>query len=136
MTAPDPLPRRSLMQAPAAGSPLTDESALAHLLDLAGQAGAVALLDQVTADLTGVRATLRQGLPAGDRGAIRSATHILMALAGTVGAPRLHAAALAVNLAAHADDSRTDTPAAAALMDDLSRLIDDIAARRARWKPA
>lgn len=136
MTAPatrnSPLPTL----APATGSPLTDAAVLAHLLDLAGPSGALALLDQISTDLQAVQVHLSDALHRGDSAAIRSATHILMSLAGTVGAPGLHAAARDANLAAHAGNAPPDPKAAAALMADLSCLIDDIARRRAGWTSA
>jgi hypothetical protein len=134
MTAPEAQPRPADKAAPATASPLTDEAALLRLLDLAGPAGAPALLDQIHADLQTVLSDVTTALSRGDRALLRSATHVLMALAGTVGAPRLHAAALAANLAAHAGDSRALSPAATAgLTGDLASLIDDIARRR-RWR--
>lgn len=85
-----------------------DSTALEHLLALAGP-DAGRLMEQLSSDLAAVERDLRLALAEADGAALRAATHVLISLAGTVGATELTAAARALNIAAHG----ADWPAAA-----------------------
>lgn len=93
-----------LATAPEPGGPVgcpedadLDESRFRHLLALAGPAVQGELLARLIEDFGAARATLADGLARSDRAAIRSGSHVLIALAGTVGADRLHDAARALH---------------------------------------
>ena len=77
---------------------MTEE--LAHLLEIAGPELANQLIRQFQIDLADVQTRLTAGFPAQDWPVLRSASHVLIALAGTAGAPALEQAAHDLNLAA------------------------------------
>lgn len=110
-------------------SPLTEEGVLSDILALAGPDGAQRLLAQIGTDLAEVRRGMISALPASDRTALRSATHVLISLAGTIGAPRLQKGAVALNTAAHGDDWAKVLDLAGPVLTDLAALIDDVARR-------
>ena len=120
MTAPRPSPP------PAPAHPLGDGAVLADLLRLAGPDLVPDLLRQLDVDLSQVATRLTAALAAQDWPRLRAQSHILIALAGTVGAADLRAAALAVNDAAHARDAAALQRLAATLQPDLAALIDHI----------
>ncbi len=62
------------------------------------------LLEKVVADLGSARDDLVSGLDPVDRAPIRSASHILISVAGAIGANRLQRCARKLNNAAHAED--------------------------------
>lgn len=116
-------------------SPLTDEAALNAILALAGPERATKLLAQIETDLTEVRQTILAALPASDRDRLRRATHVLISLAGTIGAPRVQSDAVALNEAAHKADWSDILSLAGPLLTDLSALIGDVAHRQGRRGP-
>ena len=131
-SAPQPTPRgRPFPRRP---SPLTDEAALSAILALAGPSGA-ALLAQIEADLTDVRQKILAALPATDHDLLRRATHVLISLAGTIGAPRMQADAVSLNEAAHDAGWEKVLSLAGPLLTDLSALIGDVAGRQAGARP-
>ncbi len=100
------------------------------LLRVAGPVEAVELLARLDEDLRAVDQRLRAGVSNGELSAIREQTHILIALAGAVGAERLFGLAEVLNIAAKrkrvADMAALHAPCAA----DLAVLISLISARR------
>ena len=107
---------------PARTSLLGDGAALREILALAGPEMAVSILQQMRVDLAGVAATLAPALTTHDWGAIRAQTHVLIALAGTIGAMRLHQLAIDVNNAAHQQDALQLTALSPPLLADLAGL--------------
>ena len=77
------------------------------------------LIEKVVADLQSAQATLAAAVPGLDRTAIRSASHILISVAGAIGAVRLQASACALNALAHGEPSER-------IADELRRCIDEI----------
>ena len=113
---------------------LGDGRALADILALAGPDMATRILAQMHADLAGVSARLTPAISADDHATpdwteIRAQSHILIALAGTIGAPRLHALSVDLNGAAHAMDAPQLRAIAQPLQQDLASLIALLAAR-------
>lgn len=115
---------------------------LADILALAGPETAPLILRQMQADLLAVRTALAASVDrpatdsgAGDWSAIRAQTHVLISLAGTIGADRLHAAAIDLNAAAHDRDVARTALLVGPLMADLAHLCDVIAARLAADRP-
>lgn len=110
---------------PAASDDLAefDRASFDQLMAVAGPEGARELLDRLHEDLRRSERGLLGGLSNGDAAVIRAETHVLIALAGAVGAARLHALARALNGAAHRNEadefSRFGTPA----LEQLDRLI-------------
>lgn len=117
------------MTAPAAIGLLGDGQALRDILALAGPDMAARILAQVVTDLRGVDATLSTALRDKDHSLIRSQTHVLISVAGTIGAARLHALAVEINTAAHDRAARRIDSLSAALLADLRGVIALLAAR-------
>ena len=107
-----------------------------HLMEIAGEASRGELLSRLAEDLQRAGAGLKAGLADDDRTAIRAESHVLIALAGAVGAERLQKLSEALNASAH---HRSD-PARATLGEETLRhveaLCDFIAARRAAYGDA
>jgi CheY-like chemotaxis protein/HPt (histidine-containing phosphotransfer) domain-containing protein len=101
-------------QAPAAepaaaagdAGPVVDEAIYDALVEAIGREMMAELLDKVVVDLLAARAALSGALEPLDRGPIRSASHILISVAGAIGATRLQSGARCLNAVAHsvADD--------------------------------
>ncbi len=112
------------LSGPEARPPLLgDGAALRGLLALAGPALAPRLCQQIVADLAATRAQLAPALAAGDRAQIRAASHVLISVAGTIGATGVHAAALALNEAAHGQDAARVAALGPGLLADLAALV-------------
>lgn len=99
-----------------------DPAALRYLIALAGDAGPE-LARRFTQDLTATADGITEAVAAGDAAALRAATHVAIALAGTLRcdgtqelAARLHAIARAGDMAA-----------AAPLAEPLSRALSQLA---------
>lgn len=108
---------------------LGDGRALADILALAGPETALRILRQMHADLSETAAALRPALAATDWTAIRAKSHVLISLAGTIGAMRLHALSIDLNAAAHAQDPGQTAALAAPLLSDLDALTALLANR-------
>ncbi len=106
--------------------PFIDMTTFTTLLELAGPEVAPELLHQLAEDLTGVHAKLATALGTKDHVSVRAQTHILMALAGSVGAGALYEDATALNLAAHGTDDLAQGGAQVmAGLAHLRQFIDD-----------
>jgi HPt (histidine-containing phosphotransfer) domain-containing protein len=77
--------------------PLLDRSVFDHLMDLAGPETAHDLLDRLIEDLTAVRQALDAARHAPDWESLRMQSHILIGLAGAVGATHLQTQAQDLN---------------------------------------
>ncbi len=117
MTAPDPF------------GILGDSTALRDILAMAGPDTEMRILHQMHSDLTATAALIGPAIATADIPTIRAQTHVLIALAGTIGAMRLHGLAIDLNAAAHADDHDGIAILAVPIMADLTALITLIAAR-------
>ncbi|EEW24519.1 ATP-binding response regulator [Rhodobacter ferrooxidans] len=82
-----------------------DPARLHHLLQLAGPATARELLTRLDADLAATRTQLARAASGPDWPSLRAQSHVLIALAGTVGADPLHRSAVALNAVAHQRDA-------------------------------
>jgi len=85
--------------------------------------GAPELLDRLIIDLTRVERGIVGATATADTNAIRAETHVLVAVAGAVGAERLQALAEALNAAAHQQDKASIATTGAALLGQIDRLI-------------
>lgn len=91
--------------APAIVGPVIDQATFDALAEAIGPDTMAELVEKVVADLRSAQTALAGALPGLDRAAIRSASHILISVAGAVGAVRLQASARALNGLAHGDTS-------------------------------
>ena len=109
-----------------------DRRSFDHLIEIAGPDSARELLERLATDLAKTERGLIAGLAEADSAAVRAETHVLIALAGAVGAARLQALAQALNSVTH----RGGQPDLAGLGQDtlahLDRLIHFVARERAR----
>lgn len=106
--------------------PSMDTGRFQALLEIAGSEGRAELLGRLLVDLQTVERGLVQGLTEPDRAIIRAQTHVLIAVAGAVGANRLMQVARALNGVAHRHDMATVGtlgPEALALLDDLIHFV-------------
>jgi len=128
--AADDAPDRS---GPAEAQALADRAGLNRLLAMAGPAGSRELLERLDDDLRRTRAGLAEGLSGQDPQRIRAETHVLIALAGAVGADLLLALARGMNAAVHRGedvtaDQQTET---LTLLDALTLAVGEERARLA-----
>jgi len=110
-----------------------DPAKLARLLDLAGAEVADELLERLAEDLETVAVVLADAAPARDIAALRAQTHVLISLAGAVGAVALQHLAEDLNAAAHAaEGAEIDRlwAAAAPLLARLRTHVDGVRAAR------
>ncbi len=83
---------------------LMNRDRLDRLLEIAGPDGASELLKRLGSDLRRVHQNLLRGVAEMDQPLLRAETHVLISLAGAVGAESLHALANRLNGAAHRFD--------------------------------
>ena len=116
-----------------------DETVFAHLLDLAGPDLARDLVSRFKEDLTTIQQQITAALPIRDLAELRSASHVLIALAGTAGSESLRLDARNFNALAHrADTPDLHTPAQALQRQiaALIRYLDSLAVAQGPESPA
>lgn len=101
-----------------------DPQRFQRLLELTGPRMAGTLLAHLVDDLSNCRTILLAGANAADWAALREGTHVLVSLAGSVGALSLQALAETLNAAAHRQDNGTVTALVPDLLAELEALID------------
>ena len=106
-------------ETPDSEEPVADLAVFQALCDAIGDGMMAELLEKVVADLMQARADLAAALSPLDRKPIRSASHILISVAGAIGATRLQSCARSLNIAAQGD-------AGVGLPGDVRRCIDEI----------
>jgi HPt (histidine-containing phosphotransfer) domain-containing protein len=114
---------QTMPQTSPADLPVLDEAALLRLLALAGPGDASELMRRLQADLRDVAAGLTAGLAGPDPVALRRHSHILMGIAGTLGAHHIHHLAQLLNQQAQAANGTALAPLAADLLQRLEVLI-------------
>lgn len=92
--------------APPPDGPIADLAVFDALCAAIGPTMMGELLEKVASDLANARRDLAGALSSLDRKTIRGVSHILISVAGTVGAARLQACAHGLNIAAHGEDAR------------------------------
>lgn len=112
--------------------PLMDDERFAQLLRIAGPEGRRELLSRLTTDLADAERGLVHGLAALDSAEVRGHTHVLIALAGAVGAVRLQKCCDALNAAVH----RQDNTALSELGQEALKLLDQLISRIAQENEA
>jgi two-component system aerobic respiration control sensor histidine kinase ArcB len=93
------------------------------LIDTVGRGRMAELLGKVIRDIAATSETCARAAPAGDMDALRGATHVLMSVAGTVGALRLQRMAEQMNDLAHASMAAKAEFYAAALLTEANQVI-------------
>lgn len=121
---PAPLPPVSTPPGPSLDGTVWDA-----LLETAGPQDAIWLVRQIEADLNRMRDGLREALDEGDAAALRRVSHALAGLGGTIGAPRLHSAALGLSDAVKRQDTSAVAPLGAAVLDAVTTLQALVAQR-------
>lgn len=109
-----------------------DRGCFDRLIDIAGPAASSELMDRLNTDLRKTERGLMAALADDDRAAIRAETHVLIALAGAVGAARLQALAQALNTTAHRRETTDLSNLGRDALTQLDWLIRFIARERAR----
>jgi CheY-like chemotaxis protein/HPt (histidine-containing phosphotransfer) domain-containing protein len=99
--------------------PVIDQATFAALCEAIGPELMAELLEKVVADLVGAQRDLVQSLDPLDRSVIRAASHILISVAGALGAQRLQACARSLN-------ATSATAAPVAVVAEARRCITEI----------
>ena len=87
-------------------APVLDAGRVQELLGIAGPIAAAELMERLKSDLSNVGIGLGQAVGSSlDIDAIRAETHVLISLAGAIGATPLYNLATTLNAAAHRDDN-------------------------------
>jgi len=109
-------------------APLHDLTPLLRLADIAGPTAAAELFARLQEDLATAQAGLTAAAAAHDLQGMRNHSHVVIALAGTVGAHTLHRDAVHLNSLANDPGADADTAFALASMlgAELSGLINDV----------
>ena len=102
---------------------------MGHLLDLAGPDLAEELLARLTEDLTTTGEKLELGTAETDWTLLREGSHVLISLAGSVGALSLQGMAETLNALAHRQDSEALLVLMPPLAAELATLINLVHAR-------
>jgi hypothetical protein len=115
--------RLSRPAVPATGISNFDPTRFQRLIDMAGPTMAGTLLEHLANDLGRCRSLAINGAADLDWDALRESSHILISLAGSVGALSLQAMAETLNAAAQAEDAPTTRATLPALGTELDALI-------------
>lgn len=108
-----------------------DEARFSRLLEIAGPDQRPELLRRLNVDLTQVKTSLKAALDTYDRAGLRAQTHVLISLAGSVGADVLQRRSEELNIAAH----QGNLDVVNTLGPQVRRLLDDLLLRLAREQP-
>lgn len=109
--------------ATAAEEPVADQAVFDALCRAIGQDMMDELLEKVVADLRQARADLAAALSPLDRKPIRAASHILISVAGAIGAARLQHCARMLNTSAHEEKEATLPAEVRRCMDEIDAAV-------------
>lgn len=104
--------------------PIIDEKVYETLARAIGPSAMVELLGKVESDVQSARERLESAREARDIAEVRSASHILISVAGAVGALQVQEAARRLNTAAHHSDFAKIEGSVPALLDDIGRMLE------------
>lgn len=102
---------------------IVDAQVFQRLMALAGPATALELLDQLVIDLDAAREAVAAATPVQDWPTVRSQCHVLIAVAGSIGAHHVQTNAEQLHRAATASDATAATALAATLIHRLQALL-------------
>ncbi len=106
-------------------SKAVDAAQFGRLLAMAGPRTTHALLTQLQTDFSCAKHALLTAQHVMDWPQIRAQSHVIMGLAGTIGAGPMHKLALQLNDSAH--DPMADPKIAAMMISEIAQSIDDAA---------
>lgn len=115
----------------AASRPVIDETVYQSLAQAIGPEAMGELLGKVEADVQSAASRLSRALEARDVGEMRSASHILISVAGAIGAVQVQEGAKGVNTAAHQGDLTKLEELAPGLLDDTRAMVEVVRERLA-----
>lgn len=118
------------MDEPAPSPACIDEDRFGRLLEIAGPDTASELIHRLHLDLRHTRERLDEAMAAADWAEVRAQTHVLVSLAGTVGAAELQRLSEALNAAAHLRDRDRAQGLRAELFGGLDGLLAFVARQR------
>ncbi|MEM8791881.1 MAG: response regulator [Pseudomonadota bacterium] len=121
-TKPSAAPLPELMEV-AEGDAEIDDSIYEALETAIGSAQMVELLGKVRADISESHTTLQRALPGLSYKGIRSATHVLISVAGAIGARGLQDQAHRLNLAANAMDEASVSTKGPDILSEIQRVL-------------
>lgn len=116
---------------PTVDAPAVDRNVYDSLAQAIGSSAMAELLDKVEADVATARDRLAQGLEASAIDQIRSSTHVLISIAGAVGATQVQEGAKRVNNAAERPENLAAVESeAASLLGEIDRVLVFVRAER------
>ena len=107
-----------------------DRSVYETLASVIGPAAMAELLEKVESDLSAAAKRLEAALAAQDVGDARSVSHVLVSVAGTIGAIKAQGLARAVNRAAHSGDEATLWRDGRDLFSEILQVVDFVRRQR------
>lgn len=117
------------VEAPAAAE--IDRNVYDALAGIIGSAAMAELLGKVESDLSAAAGRLEKALAASQLGESRSVSHVLISVAGTIGAVKAQSLASTVNRAAHSGDEAAVRLDGTELLAETLRIVDFVRAQRA-----
>jgi CheY-like chemotaxis protein len=118
---PAPMPARTFASS---SSPVVEMRIYDALTEAIGPEATEELLDKVRDDLNAVREEIATASAAGEMGGVRRATHILISIAGAVGAVGLQELAERINGLANSEETEVVRELSAEALTELARLLD------------
>lgn len=119
----------------ASAAPVIDDRVYDSLAQAIGPAAMAELLGKVDADLRSARERLVVALEAGDGTEVRSASHILISVAGAIGAVPVQEGAKRLNASAHRGDLAGMRDMSLRLLEDLDRVLEAVRSRLGDLQP-
>ena len=104
--------------------PVIDRNIYDTLAEAIGPAAMTELLGKVDSDIQAARAKLVQALDPVDLGEVRSVTHILISVAGAIGALPVQERAKQMNAAGHRDDAAAVERDMQGLLSEIDRMLE------------
>ena len=108
-----------------------DRSVYDTLAETIGPAAMAELLEKVAADTRSARSRLEKAGDPVDLAEIKAVSHILISVAGAIGARQVQDGARSINTAAQAGDAVTAVTGLPGLLADIDKMLEAVAARAA-----
>lgn len=119
----------------ASGAAMIDRSTYAALAQAVGPAAMSDLLGKVDSDLRAAAGRLERAVAGADIEETRAVSHILISVAGAIGAVKAQEMARVLNRAAHGGDTAAIKRDASELLAETLRVVDFVQARSAEVQP-
>lgn len=113
-----------------------DQDVFDGLADAIGPEAMSELLEKVATDVQSARGRLERALGGPDLAEMRAATHILISVAGAVGATRVQGIARSMNAGSHSGTPTGLKEAGDRLLAEIAALLDDLSLRQGGTAPA